>query len=377
MSVVNTKRSNFEPRIKVIGLGGSGCNTITRLNQLDIPGIELIAINTNRQDLIKSCVNETLLIGEELTQGFGAGGDVAVGLKAAELSYKDLINYIDNTDILFLTAGMGGGTGSGAIQIAARIARSLNILTIAIVTLPFSFESGLRSQTAAESTACLRPFIDTLITIPNDHLLTICSQETTLTKALAQADDLLINTIMGIKNLLTANGLINIDFSHISRLMKIQGGSMISSGKASGVNRVDDSLRNALENPLIKEIPLSEAKGLIVQFSGNITLDEIEKGSQFLREHGHSDAEIIPVVNHTFKDDDELEVLILATGIETLSLDLPLINNTRVFDDLATTKQNKYAETIIKETIVADERNDLDELYVPAFIRKGYNLINQ
>ncbi|MDP2991561.1 MAG: cell division protein FtsZ, partial [Kiritimatiellota bacterium] len=303
------------PRITVIGLGGGGCNTINRLSSLRLPGIRLVAANTDALALNACSADERILLGLNLTRGLGSGGDAEVGQQAAEESFRELIGAIKGTDMLFLTAGMGGGTGSGAIQIAARIAKSLGVLTIAIVTTPFSFESGLRAHTAREATARLRQFVDTLITIPNDRLIGLTSRDTTLRNAFALADDLLIKGIQSISGMIHSSGLLNVDFSHILRLMRQVGGCYISTGVGSGADKASAALRSALRHPLLEEIPLQNAKGMVVKFSGTLSLAEIQDAMKYLKESVSPDAELITAMEEDNLLKNQVQVMVLVTGI--------------------------------------------------------------
>lgn len=371
MSINQQFIEKIVPRIKVMGFGGGGNNTIERIFRLKIPEVELIAVNTNRQDLDRSHANEKIWIGKDLTGGFGTGGNVDLGIRAAEESYKELIQKIKDTDLLFLTAGMGGGTGSGAIQIAARIAQSMDILTIALVTLPFSFEARRRLIVAADSTACLRPYTDTLVTIPNDRLLSICNTSTPLSDAFQKIDDLLIQTITGLKNVLSTGNLMGIDFSHIIRLMKSQGASIISTGKATGPDRLEKSIKKALQHPMLEEVPISEAAGLIVQFSGNTSLIEIEQGIELLSQSCSPQTEIIPVVNDTPQVIEDIEIFIIATGIKNVTLDNYIDNTPKVYKDKVNDELGQISEKI---DIFQVNQDHIDDLAVPAYVRKGYNL---
>lgn len=361
------------PRITVIGLGGGGCNTINRLSSLRLPGIRLVAANTDALALNACSADERILLGKNLTRGLGSGGDSAIGQQAAEESYRELIGAIKITDMLFLTGGMGGGTGSGAVQIAARIAKSLDVLTIAIVTTPFSFESGLRTQTARESTARLRPFVDTLITIPNDRLIGLTSRDTTLRSAFALADDLLIKGIQSISGMIHSSGLLNVDFSHILRLMRQEGGCYISTGVASGADKAIAALRSALRHPLLEEIPLQNAKGMVIKFSGALSLADIQDAMKYLKESVSPDAELITAMEEDNLLEDQVQVMVLVTGIGAIPVQE---------QDISKHEQDKHlpaevAEPVSKSLHIGYSPADAtpDDLEVPAFIRRGYNQI--
>ena len=361
------------PRITVLGLGGGGCNTINRLFSLRLLGIHLVAANTDVLALNACSADERILLGKDLTRGLGSGGDPEVGSQAAEESFKELIGVIKGTGILFLTAGMGGGTGSGAIQIAARIAKSLGVLTIAIVTTPFSFESGLRTQTARESTARLRAFVDTLITIPNDRLIGLTSRDTTLKSAFALSDDLLIKGIQSISGMIHSSGLLNIDFSHILRLMRQEGGCYISNGYANGADKASSALRNALNHPLLEEIPLRDAKGMVIKFSGALSLAEVQDAMKNLKENVSPDAEVITALEENNLLEDQVQVMVLVTGIGAIPVQDQAVPNQETAEEMEVAALEPAPKSIQAGYTPADASPD--DLEVPAFIRRGYNQV--
>ena len=361
------------PRITVLGLGGGGCNTINRLFSLRLPGIRLVAANTDALALNACSADERILLGKDLTRGLGSGGDPEVGIQAAEESFRELIGVIKGTGILFLTAGMGGGTGSGAIQIASRIAKSLGVLTIAIVTTPFSFESGLRTQTARESTARLRAFVDTLITIPNDRLIGLTSRDTTLRSAFALSDDLLIKGIQSISGMIHSSGLLNIDFSHILRLMRQEGGCYISNGYANGADKASAALHNALNHPLLEEIPLRDAKGMVVKFSGALSLAEVQGAMKNLKENISPDAEVITALEENDLLEDQVQVMVLVTGIGAIPVMDQAISSQETAEEMEVAVLEPAARSMQAGYTAADASPD--DLEVPAFIRRGYNQV--
>ncbi len=363
----------FQPKIRVIGLGGGGCNTINRLSCLHLPGIRLIAANTDALALNVCSADEHILLGKSLTRGLGSGGDPEVGGQAAEESFRELISAIKGAGMLFLTAGMGGGTGSGAIQIAARIAKSLGILTIAIVTTPFSFESGLRSMTSDEATAKLRHFVDTLITIPNDRLIGLTTRDTSLRSAFALADDLLIKGIQCLSGMLHSSGQLNVDFSHILRLMRQEGGCFISIGSANGPDKANEALHSALHHPLLEEILLQNAKGMVVKFSGPLSLLEVQDAMKSLKETISPDAELITAIEENSLLDDQVQVMVLVTGIGAI----PMQEHDVSIQDMAEKFPVEAAEPTAKSLLTGYTPADAspDDLEVPAFIRRGYNQV--
>ena len=363
------------PRIKVLGLGGAGCNTISRLHALQLSGVELIAANTDRQSLHANPAANKILLGANLTRGLGSGGDPQTGQAAAEQSYRELIAAIRGCDLLFLTAGMGGGTGSGAIQIAARIAKSLDIPSMCFVTVPFSFEAGKRQQNAREAVARLQPYTDTLITIPNDRLLDLAGADATLQSAFGLSDDILIKGIQALSEMLGTPGLVDIDLSHVLRLIKNGGGTFISLGYGLGNSRAIQAIENALSHPLLEDIPINQAKGMIVKFSGAISVTEMQEAMRHLQSRTSPDTEILPALNSQERPDGQILVTMLATGIGATAIEytpLPVENPAALPCEL---EPAALPMDFCPHAFDPAEK-DIDDLEVPAFIRRGYNQIN-
>lgn len=363
------------PHIKVLGLGGAGCNTISRLHALQLSGVELIAANTDRQSLHVNPAANKILLGANLTRGLGSGGDPQTGQAAAEQSYRELIAAIRGCDLLFLTAGMGGGTGSGAIQIAARIAKSLDIPSMSFVTVPFSFEAGKRQQNAREAVARLQPYTDTLITIPNDRLLDLAGADATLQSAFGLSDDILIKGIQALSEMLGTPGLVDIDLSHVLRLIKNGGGTFISLGYGLGNSRAIQAIENALSHPLLEDIPINQAKGMIVKFSGAISVTEMQEAMRHLQSRTSPDTEILPALNSQERPDGQILVTMLATGIGATAIEytpLPVENPAALPCEL---EPAALPMDFCPHAFDPAEK-DIDDLEVPAFIRRGYNQIN-
>ncbi len=370
-----TKNESGSQKIKVLGLGGSGCNTISRLSALNLEGVELIAANTDFHSLSTCKADRVIRLGIDTTNGQGAGGNLSTGRKAAEENYKDLIECIRNADLLFLTTGMGGGTGSGAIEIAARIAASLDILTISIVTLPFSFEAEKRKSIAYEATINLQPFTNTLITIPNDRLVGLAAPNTPINTTFCMADDILIKGIQGITGILNNHGLMNIHFSHISKLMKNGGGAYISIGYGQGNERVVSAIQNALIHPLLEKTPIHQARGIIIKITGDLKINEIDLAVAYLKEIAGEDTEILPVVEQRETINGQVMASVLLTGIGATPL-LYQADNQQKPTELA---ENNYILANDEKNLVYSKslKDYEDELEVPAFLRKGYNLGKQ
>ncbi len=367
-------------RIKVLGLGGAGCNTIKRLSALHISGVELIAANTDQQSLNANPVPHKILLGSALTRGLGSGGKTETGQAAAEESYRELLSCMQDCDLFFLTAGMGGGTGSGAIQIAARMARSLDMPTIAIVTIPFAFEAGRRQWNAQEAIASLRPYTDTLIAIPNDRLFQVAAPETTLEEAFALSDDILIKGIQGVAELLGKPGLLDVDFSHVLRVLRCGGGTSISMGIGCGQSRALKAIQSALSHPMLADIPISQAKGLIVKFSGNLSITELEEAMRELQNQVAVDTEIIAAVNPEVRPDGEVLVTLLAGGVGATAVEYTNLELARTQNTPQERLQDPYVESLPLEfpplSFNAAEAT-MDDLEVPAFLRRGMQQVMQ
>lgn len=316
-----------KPVLKVIGLGGGGSNAINRMIELGITGVEFIAANTDAQALKNSLAPTKIQLGPHLTRGLGAGGDWKIGEAAAEESYKDLNAALAGADMVFLTAGMGGGTGTGAISIAARVARTLGAVTVAVVTTPFGFEIGKRQVNAREGLARLRPYTDTLITIPNDRLLKIASRDLTLEMAFRLADDVLRQGIQGISELITEPGLINVDFAHIRTVMQSGGGSLLSIGFGQGERKAQKAIEQALHHPLIDDIHLENVSGIIVNFTAgsDLTFMEVMEALTDLQEKTNNQAEIIPGVITDERMGDRVEVIMVLTGVGATPVEVPKV----------------------------------------------------
>ena len=313
-----------KPVMKVIGLGGGGCNAIDRMLTMGYgtDDVEFIAANTDLQALQRCQANTKILMGPQVTNGQGCGGRPEIGEKAARESEDTLRKALSGADIVFLTAGMGGGTGSGSISVAAEIAREQGALTIAVVSTPFSFEAGKRITNARTRLSKLATHCDTLITIPNDQLLKVSPSNITLRQAFAYADDVLRQGILGITQLLSGTGDINVDFSHIRHMMANGGGSLLSIGYGKGEDKVSTALYQALNHPLLEHLPIENATGIIANFTGgeDLSFGEVMEGLSHLQQFTGNNAEIIPgqIVDPNMKD--EVQIILIITGIASTPL---------------------------------------------------------
>jgi cell division protein FtsZ len=308
---------NYLAVIKVVGIGGGGVNAINRMIEVGLKGVEFIAINTDAQALLMSDADVKLDVGRELTRGLGAGANPEVGKKAAEDHAEEIEEVIKGADMVFVTAGEGGGTGTGGAPVVARIARSLGALTIGVVTRPFTFEGRRRATQAEEGIAELRAEVDTLIVIPNDRLLSISAPGATVLDAFKSADQVLLSGVQGITDLITTPGLINLDFADVKSVMSEAGSALMGIGSARGENRATAAAEMAISSPLL-EASIDGARGVLLSISGgsDLGLFEINEAAQLVSEAAHQDANIIfgAVIDDGLGD--EVRVTVIAAGFD-------------------------------------------------------------
>jgi cell division protein FtsZ len=302
-------------KIKVIGLGGGGSNAVTRMVRENIQGVEFIAMNTDAQALAVCEAPMCVQLGPKLTKGLGAGGDHHVGQKAAEETRDELREVVSGADMVFVTAGMGGGTGTGAIPVVAEIAKQSGALTIAVVTKPFAFEGAHRTQTAEEGIENLIDKVDTLIIIPNDRLLTLCDHKTGVDSAFKLADDVLRHGVQAIAEVITTPGMINLDFADIKAIMKDAGPAWMSIGKGSGQNRAIDAAKEALASPLL-DVSIEGSKSVLfnVVGSSSLTLFEVNQAAEVIKQAVDPEANIIFGVANDATTENEVTITLIATG---------------------------------------------------------------
>ncbi len=366
------------PVLKVVGLGGGGQNAIDRMIELGLSGVEFIAANSDAQVLQNSLAPVKVQLGPILTRGLGAGGDPAIGESAAEESLKELSQVLAGADMVFLTAGMGGGTGTGAIPVAARIAKSLGAVVVAIVSLPFAFEVGRRQKNAREGLAKLQQYTDTLISVPNDRLLQIAPRDLPLEMAFRLADDILRQGIQGISELITQPGLINVDFSHVRNMMKNGGGSLLAIGTGQGENRVAEALEHALHHPMLETINLEDANGIIANFTGgnDLSFSEVMDALNTLHERTQGIAEIVPGVICDEKMEDRVQVILVLTGIGATSVESSAMRQRHqtAQSDAAPSGQSEANVNLHTQPIETEFQFEMAgaevNLDIPAFLRR-------
>jgi len=325
MNVNAQNNPHHQPVLKVFGLGGGGGNAVNRMIALGLKGVKFIAANTDHQDLASNLAPVKIQLGPRSTRGLGAGGNPEIGRVAAEESHKEIRAALEGTDMVFLTAGMGGGTGTGSIGVVGRIAKEMGIVTIAVVTTPFSFEVGRRQANARKGLSALRPNTDTLIAIPNDRLLynEQWSQKISLEMAFQLADDVLRQAVMGISELVTEPGIINVDFSHIREVMRRGGGALMTIGQASGEGKALKAIHQALNHPLLETINLENAAGVIANFTGgkDLSLYDVGEAVNHIQTMAGNDVEVILGFNNDNRLDEKVQVILVITGLGAQTLE--------------------------------------------------------
>lgn len=312
---IKSGNAEFAAKIIVVGVGGGGNNAVNRMIDEGIAGVEYIAINTDRQHLMNCKASTTLQIGEKLTKGLGAGANPEVGKAAAEENKEEITELIKGADMLFVTCGMGGGTGTGAAPVVAEIAKSLGILTVGVVTKPFTFEAKSRMNNALSGIERLKNSVDTLIVIPNDKLLDIVDRRASMADALLKADEVLQQGVQGITDLINVPGLINLDFADVQTVMKDKGIAHIGIGAGTGDEKCVDAVKQAISSPLL-ETTIEGASHVIINVSGAVALQEANEAVSYIQDLTGEDTNIIFGVVNGDDDTDSVQITVIATGLE-------------------------------------------------------------
>jgi cell division protein FtsZ len=360
-------------RIKVLGVGGGGSNAVNRMIEEGLRGVEFIAVNTDAQALMLSDAPNRVRIGDKLTKGLGSGGDSHVGEKAAEESSDDLYEVLGGADMVFITAGMGGGTGTGGAPVIARIAKETGALTIGVVTKPFTFEGSKRRQVADEGIDKLKQQVDTLIAIPNDRLLEIVDKRASMKEAFRVADDVLRQGIQGISELITVPGLINLDFADVRSIMAEGGAALMAIGRAEGENKAVEAAEKAIASSLL-DVTIDGARGILFNVTGgpDMTLFEVNAAAEIIRKTAHPEVNIIfgAVVDETMAD--KMRITVIATGFDGAVQQRPAVFQRPA----AVPVRQRVAPQVVPQMVPvgADEfptrMLDTDNLDIPAFLRK-------
>ena len=376
--------SETKARIKVIGVGGGGSNAVNRMIASKIAGVEFIAANTDQQSISASHAPDKITLGAKLTKGLGCGADPEIGRQAALEDTEKIIEAIEGTDMVFITAGLGGGTGTGGAPIVASLATELGALTVAVVTKPFTFEGRRRQQQAEEGVRELREQVDTLISIPNDRLLQTVERTTSLSEAFSTADDVLRQAVQGISDLITVPGLINLDFADVRTIMRGMGDAVMGTGIAEGEKRAEDAAKMAISSPLLEDASVDGAKGVIINITGgeDMSLLEVNDASSIIYEAADVDANIIfgAVVDPTMAG--KMKITVIATGFNRFEGSrkrqtvTPVdIQNYKPPREMAVGSEEFYRKGA--ENLAADldfdtaETENGEDLDVPAFLRRG------
>ncbi|HKL75002.1 MAG TPA: cell division protein FtsZ [Halanaerobiales bacterium] len=348
--------------IKVVGVGGGGNNAVNRMIDEGLDGVEFVAINTDAQALLSSNAGMTIRIGEKITRGLGAGADPQIGKEAAEENREEIAQSLEGSDMVFITAGMGGGTGTGAAPIIAETAKNQGALTVGVVTKPFTVEGTKRMKKAEQGIEELKSKVDTLIIIPNDRLLEVAEKQTSLMEAFKIADNVLRQGVQGISDLITITGIINLDFADVKTIMKDAGSALMGIGKANGENRAADAAKMAIASPLL-EASVNGAQGVLLNITGgsDLGIHEANEAARVIQEVADTDANIIlgSVIDEELED--EVKVTVIATGFDA--------------EKKKTSPSNEFGEDI-EEDIEEDfdvENFSGEDLDIPAFLRKQNN----
>ncbi|MFZ7110549.1 MAG: cell division protein FtsZ [Desulfatiglandales bacterium] len=312
------ERERYNAKIKVIGVGGGGGNAINNMIAAKLKGVDFMVANTDSQDLERSSCTRRIQLGATVTKGLGAGADPEIGRQAAEETIEEIKDAVSGADMVFITAGMGGGTGTGASSVVAHECRESGALTVAVVTKPFKFEGDRRMTRALEGIERLKTEVDTLIIIPNERLKAIGNKNSTFKELIVRADDVLLHAVKGISDLIMSSGFINLDFADVKRVMQEMGTAIMGTGKAGGENRAVDAAKEAVNSPLLEDISINGAKGLLMNITGpsTMTMDEIDEASTYIRGEVAEEADIFWGVVFDDNLGDEIQITVIATGID-------------------------------------------------------------
>ena len=369
-------------QIKVIGIGGGGGNAVEHMMAESIDGVQFVCANTDSQALTRSSARIVLQLGEEITKGLGAGADPDVGRQAAQEARDRIREVLEGTDMVFLTAGMGGGTGTGAGPIFAEVAKELGILTVAVVTKPFSFEGKRRMAVAEAGIKELGSYVDSLITIPNDKLLTVLGKNVSLLNAFKAANNVLLGAVQGIANLITRPGLINVDFADVRTVMSEMGMAMMGTGISSGENRALEAAEAAIASPLLEDVDFSGARGILVNITAgmDMSIGEFEVVGDAVKAFASENATVVvgTVIDPEMSDELRVTVVVTGLGVQSSGANVPLkpvIKNTKNDGtlDYHQLERPTYMrqETQKRGTEVDDQRKeDIEYLDIPAFLRR-------
>jgi cell division protein FtsZ len=384
--VDDKKMYNNKTRIKVIGVGGGGGNAVNNMIASKLAGVDFIVANTDAQDLDRSACSDKIQLGPSITMGLGAGADAQIGKASAEESVTEIREAVLGSDMVFITAGMGGGTGTGASPVIARQCKEAGALTVAVVTKPFKFEGEKRMQKAADGIENLKNEVDSLIIIPNERLKALSGKSSTFRDLISRADEVLLHAVRGISDLIMSSGFINLDFADVKKVMEQMGSAIMGMGSGKGENRALEAAQNAINSPLLEDISIRNAKGLLMNITGpsDMTMEEIDEASNYIREEVSNDAEIFWGVVFDDNSNGDIKITVIATGInneenirksnmERLSKEA----RKEVYHNVVNIEKAKVRDLspdeIAQPWTIRKEGEVLDALDVPTFVRKGAN----
>ena len=366
-------------KILVVGVGGGGCNAVNRMIEAELRNVNFIALNTDKQDLDMSRAESKLQIGEKLTKGLGAGGNPEVGQKSAEENVEDISKLLSGADMVFVTAGMGGGTGTGAAPIVAKIAKDMGILTVGVVTRPFSFEGRRRSEHAEMGIKFLKQFVDSIVIVPNDKLLTIAEPSTTMVEALRMADEILKHGVQSITELISDNSLINADFADVQTIMRDRGVAHMGIGQGKGENKVKDAVKNAVESPLL-ETQVAGAKAILLNIAGGQDMGMLDVSEASTLIQNVADQDAIIIFGTSIKEDlkDEMRITVIATGFENRPSNFSDRTELSFDEEIAEVTDSDDAKEVSSESssikkIIDEDGDDASDFDVPScsFLKIG------
>ena len=367
--------------IKVIGVGGGGGNALEHMVENEIEGVDFICANTDAQALRKSSATTQLQLGTDITKGLGAGANPDVGRQAALEDRERIMEVISGADMVFITAGMGGGTGTGAAPVVAQVAKEMGILTVAVVTKPFSFEGGKRLKIADAGLAELSQHVDSLITIPNEKLVAVLGKDMSFLNAFKAANDVLLGAVQGIAELITREGMINVDFADVRTVMSEMGMAMMGTGQASGENRALEAAKLAVSSPLLEDVDLSGARGVLVNITAgyDMTIGEFEEVGKTINEYASEDATVVIGTVVDPEMTDEIRVTVVATGLGSAHAaqvkatpaapQIEIVKNPVVDIDYDKPTVLRNNDNVVQKQVASGDV-DMDYLEIPAFLRK-------
>lgn len=373
--------NGFSAKLKVVGVGGGGCNAINNMVDAGLLGVEFLAINTDTQSLHMNRAPTKIQIGTKLTRGLGAGANPEVGKQAALEDVDQIAEYLKGADMVFITCGLGGGTGTGASSVIAEVSKELGALTVAVVTKPFAFEGKTRDLQAEEGLQNLKSKVDTLITIPNQRLLSVGGKNMTIKDAFFRADEVLLYAVRSISDLIISSGHVNVDFADVKTVMSEKGMAIMGVGIGSGEGRALDAAQKAVSSPLLEDISIHGAKGVLINVTGSssMTLHEVHEASSLIQEQAHEDARVIWGLVFDEAMEDSVRITVIATGFEEQVAKqkedpIEIVRNERLFEERSVPTFMKRKVTIDYRDVKPKQTSSIDlddERYdIPTFLRK-------